>query len=366
MRATFGRELDALGALLLASTIGYVISSFSSGRLLQRLNLGGVLAASCSLTATALGGYALAPYWWYLLPLAVLLGLGGGAIDAALNTYVAANHGPRTLNWLHACYGLGAALGPLVMTAVLEAGRPWQRGYAVVSLLQGGLAAAFMATLPRWPRTAGGDDGTQPAARIQDTLRLPVARLGILTFVVYAGVEASIGAWIYTLLTLGRDVDPATAGVVASTFWGGLTGGRLLAATLGARYAPTLMLRAALAAVLLGVAAVWLQLGTSVTIAGVGLAGLACGPIFPTLVALTPARVGGAHAGNAVGFQVAAAAVGLSVIPALVGLVADAVGVEAIASAFLLLAALLAGVHHWWDRSGVGAHRRPASASPPT
>lgn len=355
MRASFGRELDALGMLLLASTVGYVGSSFTSGRLLQRINLGAVLALSCGLTATALGGYALAAQWWWLLPLAVMLGLGGGAIDAALNTYVAANHGPRTLNWLHACYGIGAALGPLIMTAVLAAGRPWQRGYAIVSLLQVLLAAAFAATVRRWPHAAAGDEQTEPAARIVDTLRLPVARLGILTFIVYAGVEASIGAWIYTLLTLGRGIDAATAGVVASAFWAGLTGGRLLAATVGGRYSGSATLRAALAAVVAGALAIWMQAGTVVTFGGVLLAGVACGPIFPTLVGLTPVRVGKAHTGNAVGFQIAAAAIGLSVLPALVGLVADAVGVEAIASAILLLSVLLVVVYRWWARTATPA-----------
>src|SRR5665647_2068978 len=105
------------------------VSSFSSGRLLRRLNLGTVLAASCLLTASGLIGYATTSSWPIVLTLGVVLGLGAGAIDAALNTHVATHYGARMLNWLHACFGVGAASGPLIMTAVLQRGSPWQREY---------------------------------------------------------------------------------------------------------------------------------------------------------------------------------------------------------------------------------------------
>jgi fucose permease len=197
IRASFGRDLDALGELLVAATVGYVASSFASGRLLRHSNLGVVLAISCALTASALFGYAGSSRWIAMIGFAVVLGLGGGAIDAALNTYIAIQHSPRMLNWLHACYGIGAAAGPAIMTAVLGMGLRWQRGYLVVAVAQFALAGAFAMTLKWWPTTSTGS-GTSPVdgvADIRATLRLPAARLGILTFVAYSGVEASIGAW---------------------------------------------------------------------------------------------------------------------------------------------------------------------------
>jgi fucose permease len=352
MRATFARALDDLGVLLLALTAGSVVSSFASGQLLRRVSLGAVLAGSCALTSVALAGYAAAPRWWWLVPLAVVLGLGGGAIDAALNTYVATTHGPRAMNWLHASYGVGATLGPLVMTAVLQANLPWQRGYATVAGAQALLAAMFVATRRHWPRVAADGSPHRPAAaRIAHTLRLPVARLGILAFVIYTGIEASFGAWTYTLLTIGRGIEPAVAGGIVSTFWGGLTAGRLVAAIVTGRFQARHVLEASIAGVLAGAFAVWTNVATMVTLAGVALAGLACGPIFPMLVSSTPARVGAAHTANAVGFQIAAGAVGLSVLPAIIGLAADALGVETIAALLLVLAAALALVYRLWDRS---------------
>jgi fucose permease len=352
IRAYFGRDLDALGVLLVAATAGYETSSFASGRILRHMNLGMFLAASCLLTGVALLGYAASPRWLPLVALAVVLGLGGGAIDAALNTYAATNHGPRTLNWLHACYGIGAALGPVVMTTVIGQGLPWQRGYAIVGGAQLGLAAAFVLTLRAWPQTSRPDPAAtgQLSATIRETLSLPAARLAVAAFIAYAGVEATFGAWTYTLLTAGRGLSPVEAGTVVSLFWGGLTAGRLLAASGGGLLTVGRLLDVAVWGVTLGAGIVWMSSGVGWTLVGVAVAGCACGPIFPTLVATTPARLGAAHTANAVGVQIAAAALGLSLVPALVGVIADAAGVDTIATLLVVLSLLLAGVYRLLDR----------------
>lgn len=353
IRASFGLELDALGVLLVAATIGYVASSFSSGRLLAHLNLGTVLAVSCGLTAAGLLGYATAPSFPAMVALGVLLGLGAGAIDAALNTYVASHHGPRMLNWLHACFGVGAASGPLVMTAVLESGSSWRRGYAIVGTAQVALAGCFILTARSWPRSGGADpaSGGAGSATTLATLRVPGTWLGIATFFIYSGVEASIGAWTYTLLTEGRGAAPVEAGVIASLYWGSLTAGRLLAAIGGGLVHVEVMLRIALWCVTLGVALVSLNVSVMWTSAGILLAGCGSGPIFPSLVATTPARLGPQHAANAVGFQIAASAIGLSVLPGLVGVAADSLGMEAIARLYVIQALLLVAVYRLLNRA---------------
>jgi fucose permease len=323
------------------------------------LNLGTVLAASCLLTASGLLGYAAASRWPVVLALGVLLGVGAGAIDAALNTYVATHHGARTLNWLHACFGVGAASGPLMMTAVLQRGSTWQRGYVIVGVAQIALATCFALTFRAWPRS----DGLAPSAdrsagaTMAETLRVPAAWLGMAVFVAYAGVEASIGAWTFTLLTVGRHIAIVEAGLLASLYWGGITAGRLLAAVGGGIVPVRALLTGAVFAVVVGVGLVWANLSAGLTAAGLLLAGVACGPIFPSLIAVTPARVGLAHAANAVGFQIAASALGLSVVPGLVGVAGARFGVEAIARLILLLALLLAVVYQLLDRTApaVGA-----------
>jgi fucose permease len=367
IRAYFGRDVEALGALIVAATCGYVASSFSSGRLLRHINVGTVLALSCLLTAGGLVGYASTAHWPVMVVLGVLLGMGGGAIDSSLNAYAATHHGARTLNWLHACYGIGAATGPLIMTAVLGRALPWQRGYAIVGVAQLVLAACFAATVSWWDRP--GEEAEAPAppafATIRATLRLPATTLAIAAFFVYAGVEASTGVWTFTLLTEARGVDSAEAGWVVSLFWGGLTGSRLVAAFVAARVPPRTLLWIALAGVLLGTVLVWLDLSARLTYAGILLAGWACGPIFPTLVAMTPGRLGAEHAANAVGFQIAAAALGLSLLPALVGIAAGAFGVPMIAPLLVLQALALMVVYLMLERVAITSSK-PTDAGLPS
>jgi fucose permease len=338
IRSHFGLPLDALGALLVAWTAGYVVSSFSSGRLLARLGVGGLLAASGLATALSLLGFALTPSWWGMVALGHLAGLGAGAIDAGLNTHVATHHGPRLLNWLHACYGVGAAAGPALMTAVLMAQRPWQTGYALVAAGQALLTAGYLATRRHWNDAPGAAAATRTASRA--TLRLPAAWWGCAAFFVYVGLEASAGAWLFSLLVEARGIPVARAGSTLSVYWGCLMAGRLLFGMAVGLAPVRWMLRGSIGLLTLAAALLALRLGPVATFTAVALLGLAAGPVFPSLIATTPARVGEAHAANAIGFQVAAAALGQSLLPALAGVLAERAGLEVLGP--LLLAAGLA------------------------
>lgn len=351
IRAGFALPLDALGTLLLTFTAGYLLSSFSSGHVLARVNVGSLLALSCLATATSLLGYALTPQWWLLVVLGALLGLGAGAIDTGLNLYVATHHSARTLNWLHACFGIGATIGPAIMTGVLAAGRPWQWGYWGVGMAQLALAGCFGLTRARWP-AAGGREGAagRPTAPnrgtpLLHTLRLPGAWLGIAVFFVYAGLEVAAGTWAYTLFTEGRAIPATVAGPWVSIYWGGLTVGRLIFGAV-APFAPIpFLLRLGLAGIVAGAGLIWLDPTAALSFLGLALLGLSLAPLFPSLIAATPARLGTAHAANGIGFQVAAAVLGGSSLPTLVGILARRAGLESIGPALLTAALLLLALH---------------------
>jgi fucose permease len=347
LSATLGLPLEALGALLVPFTAGYLVSSSSSGHLLARMRVGSLLTLSVLATAASLFGFALAPSWWVLVVLSILLGLGGGAIDAGLNTYAAGYLGARALNWLHASCGVGATLSPLLMTGVLTAGLTWRWGYALAALAQALLALVFGLTRGWWAgavaaRTSSDVCG-KPAPAIR-TLRLPLAWLGVAVFFLYTGVEVSAGQWGFTLLSAARGLPVATAGAWVSAYWGSLTLGRVLFGTVPL-VAPLRVLRLCLAGVLLGATLLWLGAAEPVSLLGLVLMGLALAPIFPFLIATTPERLGPAHAANAIGFQVGAATLGGTLIPAGVGLLAGRAGLEAIPSALLVAAGGLFVLH---------------------
>jgi fucose permease len=349
IRATFNQPLDALGALLMTFTPGYLLSSFGSGRILAQISVGALLALSCLATAASLLGSALAPSWWAMVALGGVLGLGAGAIDAGLNTYIATHHGARTLNWLHAFFGVGATLGPLVMTGVLNDGLSWRWGYALVGIAQLLLALCFGLTRGWWAAPASGHGASALAepgpASSRSTLRLPLAWLGIALFFFYAGVEVAVGQWTFSLFTEARGLPAATAGLWVSVYWGSLTAGRFLFGYLVGVAPRAALLRACLVAVAVGAALIWLRISPTLGFLGLALAGLSLAPIFPSLIATTPARLGAAHTANAVGFQIAAAALGAALVPAAIGVLAGRLGLEVLGPSLVILAGLLLGLY---------------------
>ena len=344
IRGYFNLPLDALGLLLVMFTAGYLVSSFSSGRMLALMSLGNLLSLSCLATALSLIGYALAPSWPAMVVLGGVAGLGAGAIDAGLNTFAATQFSARMVNWLHACYGLGAASGPVIMTSVLASHHPWQIGYAIVGSLQMLLAICFGLTQRWWPKAPGSEPAaSNSAARPPNikTLRLPVMWLSIGVFFLYTGIEAAAGTWAYSLFTESRAVSMITAGTWVSVYWGGLTAGRLLAGVAAGFVPANGLLRFCVAGIALGAALIWLNITSVLGFLGLGLMGVASAPVFPSLIATTPARLGSAHTGNGVGFQIAAAVLGQSLLPAFLGVLAGKFGLEIIGPALFVAAAML-------------------------
>ncbi len=350
----FGVPLDALGILLAVTTAGYLTSSFLSGRILRVLPIGSVLALSTAAAATALLGFALTPVWPAMVALGFLAGLGGGAIDAGLNAYGAAHFSARVLNWLHAFFGLGTTLGPLIVTAVLGAGLVWRWSYALVGSAQVLLALTFFLTRGRWLRvkeTAAADTSPLVPARTRDTLRRSSVWLGMLVFFVYTGVEFVAGQWSYSLLTLGRGVEAAAAGVWVSLYWGGLMVGRVLFGVVADRVPLTRTLRVCIVAVTFGALLFWLEPTRTLSLVGLVMIGFFLAPIFASLISLTPARVGPAHADSAIGFQIAAAGLGGAVLTGFVGVMARSLGLWVIGASIVVFALLLLGLYETLLRS---------------
>jgi fucose permease len=365
IRADFDVPLDALGALLGPFSIGYLLGSFVSGPALARWNLGILLAISFAGMAIFLVGTAVAPAWWLLLALGLPGGLGTGMIDAGLNTYVANRHGPRQMNWLHASWGVGVTLSPLMITAAITSGPGWRWGYAVSGCLLLALAGTYLGTSRLWPSRAdvsGHEPGTtaspaseaspaSPAASMWQTLRLPVAWLSMLLFIVYTGVELGIGQWAFPLLVGARGLGTVEAGAAVSAYWAGLTLGRVFFGAVVATIGVERLLRGCLLGVLLGLGLLWVPTSSAVTFALLALLGTVIAPIFPTLVTLTPEHFGSAHTANAVGFQVAASVIGGAGLPALLGFLAQAFGIDVIVPTLLAAALLQIVCYVAWSRN---------------
>jgi fucose permease len=327
-------------------TSGYLLSSFLAGAAIRRLGIGRVLVVSCLLATTALAGNALAWAWWWMVGMAFIGGMAGGAIDSGINTFAAARFSARVVNWLHAFWGVGATTGPLLVTAVLEADLSWRAGYGILAAVLALLTVLFVATLPMWTLSVGIPAGPPAeSAPIGEALRHPGVMLHAILFFVYAGVETTAGQLLYSLLTEARRVDETVAGVVVGAYWAALTAGRIVFGQLAARMRREVVLRMGMLLAPVGVLMLSSRSMPIVSYAGAVLLGFAISPIFPTLISVTPRRVGERLAPHAVGFQIAGAAVGVATLPGLVGLAARRYGLEVLCAELLAATLLLLVLH---------------------
>ena len=356
IREDFSLRLDSIGAFFFAGTTGYMLSSFFSGKIISRLGVGGTLAISCALTASALLGYTLVPSWWMMVSLAIASGLGAGAIDAGLNTYVASHFREGLMQWLHASFGVGVTLGPIIMTAGLTLFHTWRLGYQVVSIAQLLLATSFLLTMRMW-RDNGVTESAEPERHLSDystpfreTLQQPAVWFNLLLFFLYTGAEFSFGSWTYSLLTLSRNVPVEVAGLWAGSYWAMFTVGRILAGLLTRRFGMANLLKAGFIMALAGSVLLWWNPFPQASIIAVSIIGFAIAPIFPGLVSGTSMRVGEHHAANTIGMQIAAAGLGGAVVPSLAGVLAQNFSLEAIpvylVGVFILLTMLYLSTSH--------------------
>lgn len=347
IRHTFDLQLNRIGLVFMTSTIGYFVSSMSSGRLLAWLGVGRLLALSSLLTASALFGYAISPVWGLIVALGFVSGLGAGAIDAGLNTYVAAYHSERMMQWLHASFGVGTTLGPLIMTAVLDSNRSWRLGYVIVGVAQLVLALAFIRTADRWRSMSPSSEASGPrnAPSLLETARLRAVWVSVAIFICYCALEYSVGQWSYTLFTESRGIAAETAGLWVSTYWGMFTAGRILAGMTSGRLRPGRLVQMGVIGAVLGTALLWWNPWAQAGVVAVGLLGFSFAPIFPALISTTAQRVGQRHAANTIGFEVGAASVGISTVPALLGVMADRWGLPVINAGMMVLAIMLLGLY---------------------
>jgi fucose permease len=345
LRAELGFALDAAGLVLLVTTAGVVASSVSSSWLRARWGTGFVLVASTLLAASALAMMALAQHWLVIVASALIAGLGGGAIDASLNDYVARHYEARHLTWLHAFWGVGAAGAPLIVAAVLASGSSWRWAYGVLALVEVLLSLSFVRTAKLWTGLADA------RARVEDPkerggVRWPMVA-SILLFYFYCGLEAGTGLWAASYLVATRAVPTPQAGAIVALYWGALTFGRIAIGLRADAIGPARVLRFACGSAFIACALLAVQ-ATPAWFAALALVllGLSLAPIYPLAMHDTPSRFPGSWGVRLVGYQVAAGSLGVATLPWLLGAWAERTSLSTLPVLLSVLASSLLLLQH--------------------
>ena len=341
VRQTFSVGYNVMWMSMVAGVIGYSTSGFFSGRIMAKLGVGYMLAGSVLLTGLTLLGNTLVPSWYWWVGIAVFGGIGAGAIDSGLNTYMASHYGEHLMQWLHASYGVGVTMGPLIMTAGLNYFNTWRLGYQIVSGGQLLLALTFFLTVKMWTDHAPqAEDGEKKLHEydtpIRATLANPAAWVSVGLFLLYVGTEIAYGGWTYSILYESRHVDKAVAGLMAASFWGTFTIGRMLSGVISRKVGAKGLITGGMVLGICGAVVLWLIHSPVASLVAVAFIGFAMAPIFPALMSLTASRVGDEHAANTIGMQIAAAGVGGALLPGLAGVLASTYTLEIIPPMLLI------------------------------
>lgn len=361
---SLGVPISYAGMIAMIISAGTIVSSLLSDGLNRRFGTGRITAFSVSITAIALFGFSLSSSFIQLCFWAIPYGLGAGSVDAALNNYVALHYESRHMNWLHCMWGVGASLGPYLMGLCLTHGWGWANGYRSVGVIQVVLSAVLFFTLPLWKQA----DTQRPASKLEKKpasatglsaiLSLPGAKAILLCFFCYSALEATVGLWASSFLSLAIGVDPEVAAGFAGLFYLGITGGRAVSGFLSLRFNDDALICGGLLTIGLGLTflgmglfcgMLWANheesLPTMLALIGLVLMGLGCAPIYPGIIHSTPAHFGEAHSQAMIGMQMACAYVGSCFLPPLFGVLARSLSVSLLPLYVLVLLALMAWMH---------------------
>ena len=321
MRATFGAPVGDLGLILLIATAGSVLVTAFVGPLLRRLGVPALLAVAGAVAALGYAGFALAPGLWLVLGVAVLLGVSACMMDAGLNTAVALTGRQRLLNLLHGAYGVGTAIGPLVVTVAILTGS-WRPAYLIQVSLDLVLAALWLRQRQRQRRRDRAHAGPPQAAagRGEPSHIRPrsgpgaataaVVVAGMSVFFVYTGLEVGAGQWEASFCRGQLNLSAGATGLAAFGYWGALTAVRIGLAVLPRPVPPQAVVRWGSGIAVLAAAAIWWEPDVAVAMTGFVVLGGALAGVFPALISLTPVRLGEQRAHNVISWQVGAAAAG--------------------------------------------------------
>ncbi|QMV39876.1 MFS transporter [Cohnella cholangitidis] len=336
MRLQYDAPLETAGLLYMTIAAGTIVSSLASGAVLGRFGTGKVTLASCIMTAGALLGFAVAPSLAWLVVCAVPLGLGGGSVDAGLNNYVAAHYKAHHMSWLHCFWGVGATLGPIIMAQYISGQSTWRDGYVTVAVIQFALVVILIFALPLWNRVAklsqaassGGreqldGDGEEEPSDHSKPLQIKGVKMALLSFLMYSGIEATMGLWGSSFLVNVKELSAAAAAQWVSLFFAGITIGRFLTGFITFKVGNRTLIRGGQITALAGAVLMILPLSTEFSLAGFMVVGLGLAPIFPCMLHETPVRFGKKHSQTIMGYQMAVAYTGSTFLPPLLGFMAS-------------------------------------------
>ena len=359
MHAELGVSVSFLGIVSMVISGGTILSSLLSDRLTHRLGTRIVTVVSVFLTVVALFGFSISTRFWMLIAFAVPYGLGAGAIDAALNNYVALHYKAKHMSWLHCFWGVGTIVSPFIMGYALTHST-WNAGYRIVGLIQLAIAVLLLVTLPVWKIHADAAETAGRRVGLRAALRIKGVPFLLLGFFAYCSAETTTMPWASTYFVEVKHLPAERAATLAALFYIGITAGRFLSGFLTEKLGDRGMIRLGAGVLACGIAALLLPVESYyLAFAAFLVIGLGCAPIYPCIIHSTPANFGAESSGAIIGIQMASAYVGSTFVPPLFGLMGKALGFSILPVYLAVFAALMLVMTELTFRTTGAARKEP-------
>lgn len=323
MSTFFGMKVSYAGVISFTVSGCTVVSSLSAMWLHRKLGTGRTVAFSTMLTGVSLLLFSVMPNFWLLIPPAVFLGLGAGAIDSAINNYVALHYPASQMSFLHCCWGVGASVGPVILSAFINRGS-WQQGYRVIAVIQLCLGLIQFFSIKLWKDSDSGlDGGTKALTGGSAPGTRPFA---LLAFFFYSCMEAVSILWIPTYFVNRFSCGAAFAAKASTALFIGITGGRFLSGIISSKVGVKRIIFCSSVFIAASFVGLLLCSSQNTAIVLVFLIGLGMAPVFPSMIHRTPRRFGSQLSPKIIGQQMASAYLASTCIPPVMGILFNSAG----------------------------------------
>ena len=340
MHLEMGVPISYMGIITMLISGGTIVSSLMSDRLTRKFGTKILTVASVFLTVIALFGFSFANNFSMLIVFAIPYGIGAGAIDVALNNYVALHYKAKHMSWLHCFWGVGTIVSPFVMGYALTSST-WNNGYRIVGFMQLVIAIILLLTLSVWKvnedvvSTISEDVGLFKALRIKG---VPFLLLG---FLAYCAAETTTMQWASTYFVEVKGISVERAASFASLFYIGITAGRFISGFITDKLGDRKMILLGSSVLIVGILTLAIPSSSyELAFASFIIIGLGCAPIYPCIIHSTPYNFGAKNSGAIIGIQMASAYLGATFMPPIFGVLGNA-STFAIMPLYLLVFVLL-------------------------
>ena len=323
--------MEAVSCVTLLISGSTVLSGFLSTGVLNRFGTAKVTAVSTAMTAAAMIGFSFAPNFWAMLPLAIILGLGAGAIDAGLNNFVALHFKASHMNFLHCFYGVGVSLSPYLMSQAL-ASNGWRSGYRYAFYLQAAIAILLIVSIPFWKKAvskgAAEEETEQTNISVFKLAKMSAVRKIWLIMLATNALEYTCGTWASTYLVTVKGFSPEKGALGLTVYYVGMALGRFVSGLISEKVKTWKRIWIGCGIVGVAVVILFLPFNAGLAVVGLGLIGFGNGSVYPNLMHLTPHNFGKELSQAIMGSQIAFAYIGVMLAPPLVSLVCGLFGLQ--------------------------------------